>query len=75
MRAVTAPQCPIFLTELSFSLAASNLAVLERFAMRRHALDALPLKRVEELQAALHSLNLEHARQLCESQINTLAAD
>jgi hypothetical protein len=56
-------------------LGANNLAVLERFAQRGHALDALPMDAVQDLQAALQSLNLERARQICGDQLQALAGD
>jgi hypothetical protein len=64
-----------FLMELSGLLAASNLEVLESFALRRHALDALPPQSVEELQLAIQSLNLDRARWLCDAQLNSLQSD
>ncbi len=64
-----------FLSELLSLMATGNLAVLERFASRGHTLDALRNSRLDELQAALQSLNLEHARQLCEANIQSLEED
>ena len=64
-----------FLAELQELLVTNNLAVLDRFASRGHALDALPKSRLDELQAALQVLNLEHALKLCEAQIQNLALD
>jgi PAS domain S-box-containing protein len=64
-----------FLKELQSTLATGNLAVLERFASRGHVLDALPKSRLDELQAALQSLHLDYARQLCESSIQSLEVD
>jgi HPt (histidine-containing phosphotransfer) domain-containing protein len=64
-----------FLAELQDLLATNSLVVLDRFASRGHALDAMPKSDVDELQAALQSLNLERARQLCEANMQTLEGD
>jgi HPt (histidine-containing phosphotransfer) domain-containing protein len=68
-------QAGVFLSGLLALLGANNLAVLERFAQRGHALDALPMEAVQDLQAALQSLNLERARQICGDQLQALAGD
>jgi hypothetical protein len=62
-----------FLAEILELLATGNLSVLERFAARGHALDALSNDSLNGLQAALQSFNMERARQLCEAQIQILA--
>jgi CheY-like chemotaxis protein len=64
-----------FLSDLLEFLASNNLAVLERFESRGHALDALSKDQMEELQAALQSLNLENARHLCEAHMQSLFGD
>jgi CheY-like chemotaxis protein len=64
-----------FLSELFGLLVTNNLAVLERFEARGRVLDALPKKSLEDLQAALQSLDLDRARQLCEANMNVLAED
>ena len=61
-----------FLLEMVCLLQAGNLAVLDRFAGRGDALDAVPLPCAQDIQAALQSLNLELATQLCQAQIATL---
>jgi CheY-like chemotaxis protein len=68
-------QAGVFLSGLLALLGANNLAVLERFAQRGHALDALPMDAVQDLQAALQSLNLERARQICGDQLQALAGE
>jgi CheY-like chemotaxis protein len=62
-----------FLTDVLKMLANHDLAVLDLFASRGHALDALSEESMEELQAALQSLNIERAWQLCEAHIQSLA--
>jgi HPt (histidine-containing phosphotransfer) domain-containing protein len=64
-----------FIAELMDLLATQNLAVLECFARRSDALDALSKVCVDDLQAALQSLNLVRARQLCETHMHSLAVD
>jgi CheY-like chemotaxis protein len=64
-----------FLSLLVGLLAGNNLAVLEHFAQRGHALDALSKVEVQALQAAIQSLDFEVARQLCEAHIQSLAGD
>jgi CheY-like chemotaxis protein len=61
-----------FLSELLDLLAANNLAALERFSSRGHALDALSKNHLDELQAAMGSLNLESARLICEAQMKAM---
>ena len=61
-----------FLLELIRLMQASNLAVLDRFSQRGQALDAVPLQCVQDIHAALQSLNLERAIQLCQTQITAL---
>jgi HPt (histidine-containing phosphotransfer) domain-containing protein len=61
-----------FLLELCRLMQASNLAVLDRFPQRGNALDAVPPQCVQDIQAALQSLNLDLALQLCEAQIAVL---
>jgi hypothetical protein len=61
-----------FLAELLDLLTTNNLAMLERFSVRGHALDAISKNHLDELQAAMQSLNLERARQICEVQIQVL---
>jgi hypothetical protein len=46
--------------------------VLDRFSRRGDALDAVAPQCVQDIHAALQSLNLERARQLCEAQIAAL---
>jgi hypothetical protein len=64
-----------FLSELFGLLATNNLAVLDRFEARGRVLDALPKDHLEDLQAALQSLDLDRARQLCESSMRSLAEE
>ena len=64
-----------FLSELFGLLATNNLAVLDRFEARGRVLDALPKDHLEGLQAALQSLDLDRARQLCESSMRSLAEE
>jgi CheY-like chemotaxis protein len=66
-------QALAFLSVLVGLLATNDLAALDCFATRGHALDALSIDGVEELQVALQSLNLERARQLCEAHMQNLA--
>jgi PAS domain S-box-containing protein len=61
------------LLELSGLLRSSNLAALERFALRRQSLNALPAAAVEELHLALQALDLDLALRLCEAHVANLA--
>jgi len=60
------------LAHMAQLLGASNLAVLDQFANRGHALDALSAEQLEPLQLALRGLDLELARQLCQRYIEAL---
>ena len=61
-----------FLKRMSDLLVASNLEVLDRFATRGDALDALTPTQLDALQLALRGLDLELARQLCQGYIADL---
>ncbi|RFO98761.1 hypothetical protein DIC66_02470 [Rhodoferax lacus] len=62
-----------FLLRLAQLLRDSNLAVLDQFADRGNALDALPAAYLAELQEALKALDFDSAGQLCERHMAALA--
>ena len=72
---VATPTIIAALRDLDSLLEASNMDALQRFAQIRPQLDANQ-KFCEDLEAALHNLDLEQAHRLCSSvleRVNTVA--